>query len=194
MSSAELLLHPVRLRIVQAFLGDRRLTTADVAANLDDIAPATLYRHVATLAAAGVLVTDSEQRVRGTSERTYRLSVADASVRVDDLDGLDVEEHRRMFTTFVAMLLRDYDRYLATRPTSLLIDGVGYRQAALWLDDTELAAVAAELGEVVARWSTLPAEDHRTRRLLATILMPDPAGTSGTVSTSQTNGAPTVPV
>lgn len=141
-----------------------------------------------------MLVIDSEQRVRGTSERTYRLSVADASVRVDDLDGPDVEEHRRMFTTFVAMLLRDYDRYLATRPTSPVVDGVGYRQAALWLDDTELAAVVAELGEVVARWSTFPAKDHRTRRLLATILMPDPAGTSGAISTSQTNGAPTVPV
>ena len=33
MTSADLLLHPVRLRIVQAFLGDRALTTGDLRAH-----------------------------------------------------------------------------------------------------------------------------------------------------------------
>ena len=39
-SSADLLLHPVRLRIVQAFLGDRALTTSQLSAELSDIPPA----------------------------------------------------------------------------------------------------------------------------------------------------------
>ena len=43
MASADLLLHPVRLRIVQAFLGDRALTTSDLAAELADVPPASLY-------------------------------------------------------------------------------------------------------------------------------------------------------
>ena len=44
--SAGLLLHPVRLRIVQAFLGGRRLTTAQLRTALPDVSPATLYRQV----------------------------------------------------------------------------------------------------------------------------------------------------
>ncbi|MGH9123627.1 MAG: helix-turn-helix domain-containing protein [Acidimicrobiales bacterium] len=39
MASADLLLHPVRLRIIKAFLGDRALTTAQLAAELDDVPP-----------------------------------------------------------------------------------------------------------------------------------------------------------
>ena len=42
MASADLLLHPVRLRIVQAFLGDRALTTSALAAELADVPAASL--------------------------------------------------------------------------------------------------------------------------------------------------------
>ena len=41
--SADLLLHPVRLRIVQAFLGERALTTTELSAELSDIPAASLY-------------------------------------------------------------------------------------------------------------------------------------------------------
>jgi hypothetical protein len=36
-ASADLLLHPVRLRIVQAFLGDRALTTTQLRGELPDV-------------------------------------------------------------------------------------------------------------------------------------------------------------
>ena len=41
-TSVELLLHPVRLRIVQAFLGDRELTTVQLGELLPDVSTATL--------------------------------------------------------------------------------------------------------------------------------------------------------
>ncbi len=44
MASADLLLHPVRLRIVKAFLGDRALTTTQLAAELDDVPAGSIYR------------------------------------------------------------------------------------------------------------------------------------------------------
>jgi len=72
-STADLLLHPVRLRIVQAFLGDRALTTGELRAELPDVPPASLYRHIARLVDAGVLGVVSERRVRGAVERTYIL-------------------------------------------------------------------------------------------------------------------------
>src|SRR6266511_4425876 len=42
MATADLLLHPVRLRIVQAFLGDRALTTSALSAELADVATASI--------------------------------------------------------------------------------------------------------------------------------------------------------
>ena len=80
MASADLLLHPIRLRIIQAFLGDRALTTTELRAELPDVAPATLYRQVARLVDAGVLGVVAERRVRGATERTYVLRASSASV------------------------------------------------------------------------------------------------------------------
>src|SRR6266542_1495213 len=42
MATADLLLHPVRLRIVQAFLGDRALTTSALSAELADVPAASI--------------------------------------------------------------------------------------------------------------------------------------------------------
>src|SRR4051812_49625002 len=78
MATADLLLHPVRLRLVQAFLGDRTLTTADLRAALPDVAPATLYRHVGVLAGAGVLAVAGERRGGGAPGRNYPPGAADA--------------------------------------------------------------------------------------------------------------------
>jgi Fe2+ or Zn2+ uptake regulation protein len=66
----KLRLHPVRLRILEAFLGDRKLTTADLRAELPDISAASLYRHIAFLVEGGVLEVVAERRVRGAVEQT----------------------------------------------------------------------------------------------------------------------------
>ena len=105
MTSADLLLHPVRLRIVQAFLGDRALTTTELRAELPDVPAASLYRHVARLVDAGALGVVSERRVRGALERTYILRAAAARIGVGELEQMTVDEHRQAFIAFVAMFL-----------------------------------------------------------------------------------------
>ena len=52
MSKADLLLHPHRLRIVQAFLGHDGLTTADLRRALPDIPTATVAGNTKLIAAA----------------------------------------------------------------------------------------------------------------------------------------------
>ena len=175
MSSADLLLHPVRLRIVEAFLGDRALTTSQLRSELPDVPPASLYRHVARLVAAGVLAIVAQRRVRGALERTYVLRTSAASVDLDELATLGVEDHRRMFTTFVAGLLADFDRYLARGDIDLLRDGVSYRLAGLWLDDAEFAQLLRELATVLQPRLASPPAPGRRRRILASVLLPGEA-------------------
>lgn len=73
MATADLLLHPVRMRILQALFDADPLTTAQLRDRLPDIPAATMYRHIAVLADAGVLEVVDEKRVRGTVERSYRV-------------------------------------------------------------------------------------------------------------------------
>jgi DNA-binding transcriptional ArsR family regulator len=178
-ATADLLLHPVRLRIVQTLLGHRALTTGELAGELADVPTATLYRQVATLAEAGVLEVVGERRARGAVERTYRLVVEAASVTGRDAAGMTVDEHRRAFATFVAGLLGDFDRYLdrSGGAPDAVRDRVGYRQAAVWLTDEELDGLIAELrAAVTARMDRGPAAGRR-RRLISTVLLPgDPEG------------------
>src|SRR6266542_1967148 len=113
MASADLLLHPVRLRVVQAFLGDRALTTTQLRAELPDVPAGSLYRHVARLVDGGVLAVVSERRVRGALERTYVLRASAAHLSLDEIAKMTPDEHRQAFLAFVAGLIGDADRYLA---------------------------------------------------------------------------------
>src|SRR6516162_10804426 len=164
MASADLLLHPVRLRIVQAFLGDRALTTGDLAASL--------YRHVARLVDAGVLAVVAERRVRGALERTYVLRVTAAAIGLDEIAAMSADDHRQAFMAFVAGLLGDFDRYLAQGDIDFLRDGVGYRMAALWLDDDEHREMMRELARVLQPRAANPPRPGRKRRILGYVLMP----------------------
>jgi hypothetical protein len=181
--SADLLLHPVRLRIVQAFLGERALTTTELSAELADIPPASLYRQVARLVKADVLQVVAERRVRGALERTYMLRLAAASIGPDEVAVMSAEDHRRAFMAFVAGLLADADRYLERADADPVRDGVSYRLAGMWLDDAEYADLVRDLVRVLhPRLANAPGKGRR-RRILATVLLLGedavPAGNGG---------------
>lgn len=172
MTNADLLLHPVRLRIVQAFLGDRALTTSDLRTELPDVPAASLYRHVARLVAQGVLAVVAERRVRGAVERTYILRAAAARISAEQVMKMTPDEHRQAFLAFVAGLIGDFDRYLARGKPDPIRDGASYNLAAMWLDDTELMEFARELTAVVQPRLANAPRRGRKRRILATVLLP----------------------
>ena len=189
MATADLLLHPVRLRIVEAFLGDRALTTSDLAAELADVPPASLYRHVARLVNAGVLAIVAERRVRGALERTYVLRLTAAAVGLDEVAAMSADDHRQAFMAFVAGLLGDFDRYLARDDIDLLRDGVTYRMAGLWLDDAEYAELLRELTRVLQPRLANPPRPGRKRRILGYVLLPgsEAASRPGDVTASHSD-------
>lgn len=181
-STADLLLHPVRLRIVQAFLGDRALTTSQLGAELTDIPPTSLYRHIARLVSADVVRVVAERRVRGALERTYVLRAAAAGIDPDEVAAMSRDEHRHAFMAFVAGLLADADRYLQRDQIDPVRDGVTYQLAGLWLDDAEYAAMLRDLTRVLQPLLANGPRPDRKRRILATVLLlgddaPDDAGT-----------------
>jgi hypothetical protein len=171
MTTVDLLLHPVRLRILQAFLGGRELTTAQLAVEMGDIPTGRIYRHVTLLANAGVLIVKSEQRVRGAVERAYGLGLT-TTVSPSELGQMSRDEHLQAFTVFVAGLLASYERYLESGKPDLERDGVSYSMNAFWLSDEEYTDFLKDVGKIVAPRTKLKQTVERKRRLVASVFMP----------------------
>jgi hypothetical protein len=166
-------LHPIRLRIIESFLGDRQRTTSELRAELSDVPAASLYRHVARLVEGDVLVVVAERRVRGALERTYALG-RPRQMSSEELAAMTPEDHRRAFLAYVAGMLADFDRYIGTGEVDMARDGVGYRMFAMWLTDDEFVAFATDLGQVVIPRVANRPGGGRSRRIVRTVFLPDP--------------------
>ncbi|MEU6345823.1 helix-turn-helix domain-containing protein [Streptomyces sp. NPDC046977] len=172
MEPVDLLLHPVRLRIVHALSGGRTLTTTQLCGLLPDVSKATVYRHVGLLADGGLLEVEGEQRVRGAVERRYRLHRARAAVDARTAASVGRDDHRRIFAVAMATLLAEFNAYLDRDGADPAADAVGYRQHAVWLSEDERAAMIEELRAVLLpRLAHGPAPD-RTRHLISPVLFP----------------------
>jgi hypothetical protein len=172
MDSVELLLHPVRLRIVHAFSGGRTLTTAQLLARMPDVSKATMYRQVNVLAAGGLLEIDGEQKVGGIIERRYRLRRSRAVIDPETAAAATSEDYRRAFAVAMAALLGEFNAYLDRGHADPVADEVGFQQLSLWLSPEERAALIVELrNAIVPRMQHAPAPGRR-HHLLSPILFP----------------------
>jgi len=171
-SRSDLVLHPVRLRIVIE-CSSRATTTRELADRMPDVSQATLYRNISALVDAGVLQVVSERRIRGGVERTFR--VADGAGLLDSADAaaMSPDEHRRGFAIFAGALIGAFSRYLDRPDARPGEDPVGYRQVALWLNDDEVRKMTTALSSALAPFLENPEAPDRQRILLSTIVMPD---------------------
>jgi DNA-binding transcriptional ArsR family regulator len=176
----ELLLHPVRMRIVHALSGStsgdrsggRTRTTAELCARLPDVPKTTVYRHVGLLAEGGVLEVAEEHRVRGAVERHYRLRRDRTAIGTDDAATMSLDDHRQGFAAAMAALLAEFNTYLARPGADPLADDVGYRQGIVWLNPTERAElIAAVLAALRALAGNGPDGD-RVPYLMSAIFFP----------------------
>lgn len=173
---ADVVMHPVRLRIIQQ-LGAREVTTADLRAALPDIPQATLYRHVAALVDADILSVVDERRIRGAVERTFALGERMAHVDHDELRDMGARELQQAFLTFLAHLGETFDRASATGDPEFR-DYLGFGEVQLHVTTRDLAVIQAGLGELLAPYLTDQGGGRRTVTL-ATALIPGDAGRAG---------------
>ena len=177
----DLILHPIRLRIITTLAG-QRYTAQTIGDLLPDVAQATLYRHLKALTEGGVLEIVETTPIRGAVEKVYAL--ADESTLnpgPEALADLTADDHMRYFAVFAATLLADFAQYLAATPDlDFVRDGVGYHTHAVYLSDAELTDLAAGINGLLAPYFENGPGDDRQRRLLSTILMPSPGATEQT--------------
>ena len=118
-TNVDVILHPIRLRILLTLAG-RRLTAQDLAQALPQVPQATLYRHIRHLMDADLLSIDETRSVRGgVVENVYTLKQEDARLTAEDVASLSREDHLRFFTIFFTSVLQDFERYLQQEPINV---------------------------------------------------------------------------
>lgn len=170
----DLILHPTRLRIIEAVAG-RDLTVRELMDVLGDVPQASLYRHVKRLETGGILVISERRKApgtRGAGENVYSLPEDAAILGREDLAGATREDHMRYFATYAGSLLGAFWRYLQREDVDLVRDGVGYRHRPLYLTDGELAEFSRALGQALEPFMSNGPGPGRRRRVFSTVILP----------------------
>jgi DNA-binding transcriptional ArsR family regulator len=169
---AELVLHPVRLRIITA-LSSRNMTPGKLAEKLPDVPQATLYRHLKRLEKGGIIRIAATHHVRGTLEKVYSLGDPNkVNFSEEDTRNTTPAEHERYFTAFIAGLLHQFMNITdAAERQPELLNLLGYHTNQLTLDPTRLPQFQSEFVELLRRFSD--DTEKPVRFQFTTILLPE---------------------
>ncbi len=169
----ELILHPIRMRIMQAYLGGRKFTASKLVEIMPEIPQATLYRHIKKLSQAGVLQVVEENQIRGTVEKVYALAEDKVHMTPEDVKNMKPEDHMRYFTAFVTSLLGEFQNYIQKGGIDVIEDGLSYRKASVYLNDEEFKDLMLTIGGALTKIiDNKPTADRRLRNI-TTIIIPE---------------------
>lgn len=171
-SDVEMVLHPVRLRILQSLeVGPR--TTQQIADQLKDVPKSSLYRHLKLLHDSEFVTVSKIRVVQGIQEKVYQLN-RPGRLGPEAIAGVSADDHLRYFTTYLMVLLRGFSNYLTATPVpDFVADSVGYSEVSFWATQAEMTALAGEINKALAPLLQNQPDEKRGRHRIAIITYPD---------------------
>jgi DNA-binding transcriptional ArsR family regulator len=171
-SKIKAMLHPIRMRIMQALLDGKEMTSGEIAEKLQDIPQASLYRHINALLKEEILTVVSENRIRGTVEKVFSLSATLENTTEKELEEASMEDHFNYFFSFLMGLLGEYEEYLQGETINPREDGVSFRQCSVYLSDEEFMVLIKGIGEKLAAAMKNEPGENRRLRTIANVVIP----------------------
>lgn len=175
MKKIDLIIHPVRLRILQTLAADSH-TTQEIALLLPDVPKSSIYRHLKILLEGDLVEVAETQLVRGIQEKTYQLSQT-PHLGPDDMAGLTVESHMRYFTTYFMTVLKGFADYLEASEAEngkvdMLADRSGYTEVTFYATPEELNAFQGAINEAFLELMGNKSAPGRNRHKFALVTHP----------------------
>ena len=157
----DMVLNPVRMRIIQYVLVHPQVTARELGEALEDVPQASLYRHIGKLTQAGILEVAGEKRVRGARQKFYVMAAQ------PPLSGPGREDVHAAMAALMIALAGDFQRYLLLPGADALRDGASLTTSTLLLTDEEYADLSRRIGEICLQAAdNAPAAGRRARRLV----------------------------
>ena len=156
---SEIIMNPTRMRIIQYLLLHPQATAGQMRSQMEDIPPASLYRHLRVLTESGCIRVCETRQVRGALEKIYALEaspMADASMA----DGA------ALIQSSFLILMRSFQQYFAAPDADPQRDLLNFTTSTLMLSDEEFLALLQKLGAVLEEViGNAPTPERKPRRL-----------------------------
>ncbi len=165
-SRKEVLMHPIRMEILEYLNREGSATAGKLAEALPDVPKTTLYRHINVLADEGYLKVVDEKKIRGTLERVYELNT-------DYLgDDPSAEKSRRETTDLLLRMMTDFEDYYDGDDVDPDRDMLFFTENTIDLSDGEFSAFLEELFALLAKYDLLDDSPSQKPRSITMISSP----------------------
>ncbi len=164
---SQVLLNPIRMRIVQHLATSDQITAGDLGSLMPDIARTTLYRHLNKLVKADVLTVVSENRVRGAVEKVYSLNRSTLTA------ANTIENATRNAFSFLMQIYADFDTYFSDAEADPGKDRIFLNKTVLMMSDPQYDQFLEELRRLLVRYHELEHSKESKPRNFAIISAPN---------------------
>lgn len=154
---AEVVLNPIRMRIIQELSTSQTLLTTELCQRLSDIPRTSMYRHIKILIENNIITVVSEKKIRGSFERTLALNVKELQ------QGNTLERASETALYFLLSKYAQLHTYFTSEQANPGRDKIFLNTTVLMANDTEFDQFLSELQELLLRYSFKDAEGRKAR-------------------------------
>lgn len=156
----KLVMNPIRLRIIQYLMMNKRGTTSEIKEELSDIPTTSLYRHMKILLDGGCIEIVEEKQLRGTIEKTYGL----VNTKTGDMNS---EKESEIINTGLLSLMSSFRQYFSSaEKVNAKADKLLFATSTFFASDEEYDQIGKEIQKIIDRsLPNKPGNKRKQRRL-----------------------------
>lgn len=162
----EVVLNPIRMRIIQAAATNGNISASDICEKMPDVPRTTIYRHIKILIEHGVLTVVAENKIRGSLERILALNTAEITKHNS------LENATQNAFGFLIQQYAKFERYFNSENPNPAADRIFLTATALMLTDEEFDSFLKDLQVLFQKYS-FECNEKRKMRDISIISAPD---------------------
>ncbi len=170
---SNLVLHPVRMSIVQTLLGGKQLTVQEMKTQLKEVPQATLYRHLNKLLDNGIITVIAMRQIRGAQEKIFALAETASAFENTSEEEISKETQKNRFMQFTSHLIQRFNAYL-NEPQKEREEKQAFNTWEIYLSEDELQEVMSTIHEALDKAAANEPSLERQQYSLSSIVIPYP--------------------
>lgn len=153
----EIMLNPIRMRIVQVVAAKESVSASDICEKMPDVPRTTLYRHIKILIDNEILTVVAENKIRGSLERILALNIGEIT-KHNTLDNATQNVFR-----FLMQQYAKFERYFNSENPDPGADRLFFNNTILMMTDEEFDAFLKDLQQLLQKYSFEYTKERKTR-------------------------------